>query len=111
MREIEPHVGGVAALRVPQEGIVDYPKVCETLVAKLPERGTRAGAARRACGCPSPEGGGWRKPRRVNSKPIFWSTVRAFTAIWSRKWPANTATRGLCRFAANIIRSVRTARA
>src|SRR4029077_6394495 len=25
MREIEPHVGGVAALRVPQEGIVDYP--------------------------------------------------------------------------------------
>src|SRR5690242_7872793 len=27
MREIEPHVGGVAALRVPQEGIVDYPRV------------------------------------------------------------------------------------
>src|SRR6266566_9561062 len=26
MREIEPHVGGVAALRVPQEGIVDYGK-------------------------------------------------------------------------------------
>src|ERR1022692_1935649 len=24
MRETEPHVGGVAALRVPQEGIVDY---------------------------------------------------------------------------------------
>ena len=24
MREIEPHVGGIAALRVPQEGIVDY---------------------------------------------------------------------------------------
>ena len=41
MREIEPHVGGVAALRVPQEGIVDYPKVCETLVAKLAARGTR----------------------------------------------------------------------
>jgi len=28
MREIEPHVGGVAALRVPQEGIVDYARVC-----------------------------------------------------------------------------------
>lgn len=41
MREIEPHVGGVAALRVPQEGIVDYPKVCETLVARLTEHGTR----------------------------------------------------------------------
>jgi L-2-hydroxyglutarate oxidase len=26
MREIEPHVGGVAALLVPQEGIVDYPR-------------------------------------------------------------------------------------
>ena len=35
MREIEPHVGGVAALRVPQEGIVDYPRVCEVLAAKL----------------------------------------------------------------------------
>jgi L-2-hydroxyglutarate oxidase len=39
MREIEPHVGGVAALRVPQEGIVDYPRVCEALVQKLGERG------------------------------------------------------------------------
>jgi L-2-hydroxyglutarate oxidase LhgO len=38
MREIEPHVGGVAALRVPQEGIVDYPRVCEVLVQKLGER-------------------------------------------------------------------------
>ena len=39
MREIEPHVGGVAALRVPQEGIVDYPRVCEVLVEKLTGRG------------------------------------------------------------------------
>ena len=35
MREIEPHVGGIAALRVPEEGIVDYPKVCETLTARI----------------------------------------------------------------------------
>jgi L-2-hydroxyglutarate oxidase len=41
MLEIEPHVGGVAALRVPQEGIVDYPKVCDTLVAKLAARGAK----------------------------------------------------------------------
>lgn len=33
MREIEPHAAGVAALRVPQEGIVDYRRVCEALVA------------------------------------------------------------------------------
>ena len=35
MREIEPHVGGVAALRVPQEGIVDYARVCETALKKV----------------------------------------------------------------------------
>ncbi len=39
IREIEPHAGGVAALRVPQEGIVDYPKVCDTLAALLSQRG------------------------------------------------------------------------
>jgi L-2-hydroxyglutarate oxidase len=41
MREIEPHAGGVAALRVPQEGIVDYPRVCAVLVEKLQSRGTK----------------------------------------------------------------------
>jgi L-2-hydroxyglutarate oxidase len=41
MREIEPHVGGVAALRVPQEGIVDYARVCSTLVEKLRSRGAK----------------------------------------------------------------------
>jgi L-2-hydroxyglutarate oxidase len=35
MHEIEPHVGGVAALRVPQEGIVDYRQVCAALVERL----------------------------------------------------------------------------
>jgi L-2-hydroxyglutarate oxidase len=35
MREIEPHVGGVAALRVPEEGIVDYARVCEALIQEL----------------------------------------------------------------------------
>jgi L-2-hydroxyglutarate oxidase len=39
MREIEPHVGGVAALRVPQEGIVDYPGVCSAMVKLIQERG------------------------------------------------------------------------
>ncbi len=41
MREIEPHVGGVAALRVPQEGIADFPQVCATLARKIGERGGR----------------------------------------------------------------------
>ncbi len=39
MREIEPHVGGVAAIRVPEEGIADYPAVCKTLVRCLTAAG------------------------------------------------------------------------
>ena len=39
MREIEPHVGGIAALHVPQEGIVDYPKVCEVLHREIENAG------------------------------------------------------------------------
>jgi len=35
MREIEPHVGGVAAIRVPEEGIVDYVAVCAALVRRI----------------------------------------------------------------------------
>jgi len=41
IREIEPHAAGIAALRVPQEGIVDYPRVCATLATKVAETGTR----------------------------------------------------------------------
>ena len=35
MKEIEPHVTGVAAIRVPQEGIVDYPRVAAVLSEKI----------------------------------------------------------------------------
>ena len=35
MLEIEPHVGGLAALHVPQEGIVDYARVCAEMVKKI----------------------------------------------------------------------------
>jgi L-2-hydroxyglutarate oxidase len=31
IKEIEPHTAGLAAIHVPQEGIVDYPAVCEKL--------------------------------------------------------------------------------
>lgn len=41
MREIEPHVAGIAAARVPQEGIVDYQAVVDRLVARIRERGGR----------------------------------------------------------------------
>lgn len=58
MREIEPHVGGVAALRVPQEGIVDYPRVCEVMKAKLEERGVRVITSARVTRTRT-TGGGW----------------------------------------------------
>jgi L-2-hydroxyglutarate oxidase len=59
MREIEPHAGGIAALHVPQEGIVDYPKVCEVLQQKISAQGgrvvTRAKVTRL-----QPQSDGWR---------------------------------------------------
>jgi L-2-hydroxyglutarate oxidase LhgO len=55
MREIEPHVAGVAAIRVPQEGIVDYPLVCQTM-AKLIAGRVVTGAKVRAL---RPTAGGW----------------------------------------------------
>jgi L-2-hydroxyglutarate oxidase len=39
MLEREPHVGGVAALRVPQEGIVDYPRVCAAMLRHIAAQG------------------------------------------------------------------------
>lgn len=41
MREIEPHVAGVAAVRVPEEGIVDYPAVCRKLRELIEAAGGR----------------------------------------------------------------------
>jgi len=48
MLEIEPHVGGIAALRVPQEGIVDYAAVCAALVKRLTAGGARVVTSARA---------------------------------------------------------------
>ena len=59
LREIEPHAAGLAAIRVPEEGIVDYPQVCRALVEEIRGRGgqvvlnARVYAIRR-------EGSGWR---------------------------------------------------
>jgi L-2-hydroxyglutarate oxidase len=58
MREIEPHVGGVAGLRVPQEGIVDYARVCAALVARIAERGARVVTGARVLRL-RPAGAGW----------------------------------------------------
>ena len=39
LREIEPHVAGVAALHVPEEGIVDYLGVCTALQTEIEQGG------------------------------------------------------------------------
>jgi L-2-hydroxyglutarate oxidase LhgO len=39
LREIEPHAAGPAAIRVPQEGIVDFPAVCGKLVELIRAQG------------------------------------------------------------------------
>jgi len=59
MLEIEPHVGGIAALRVPEEGIVDYPQVCVRLVAEIEKLG---GVLKFHCAARKieAEGAGWR---------------------------------------------------
>jgi L-2-hydroxyglutarate oxidase len=38
-REREPHVAGLAAVEVPEEGIVDYPAVCRTMAAEIARLG------------------------------------------------------------------------
>jgi len=59
LREIEPHAAGLAAIRVPEEGIVDYPQVCRALVEEIGAQGgevvlnANVNAIRR-------EGAGWR---------------------------------------------------
>jgi len=39
MREVEPHVAGLEAVHVPEEGIVDYRGVCDSMAKELTKRG------------------------------------------------------------------------
>jgi L-2-hydroxyglutarate oxidase len=68
LREIEPHAAGLGAIRVPEEGIADYPKVAETLAGLIQERGgqvitgARVTAVRR-------ENPGWRVIHAAGDTP------------------------------------------
>ena len=59
IREIEPHAAGIAALRVPQEGIVDYPRVCAVLQEEIAKSGGRVVTGAKVTRI-SPENAGWR---------------------------------------------------
>jgi len=39
LRELEPHAAGIAAIHVPEAGIVDYPRVCTQLAELLQSQG------------------------------------------------------------------------
>lgn len=58
MREIEPHVGGVAAVHVPEEGIVDFPAVCRALAERIREMGGSVLLGRRVTAIRS-DGAAW----------------------------------------------------
>ena len=59
LREIEPHAAGIAAVCVPEEGIADYPAVCDALVQEI-----RAAAGKWSSNAKVTairrEGAGWR---------------------------------------------------
>lgn len=59
LREIEPHAAGVAAIAVPEEGIADYPDVCETLVRLILQRGGEVRTGACVTGIKR-DGEGWR---------------------------------------------------
>ena len=50
MREVEPNVGGIAGLRVPEEGIVDYAAVCAAMVREIVEGGGKVATSARVTG-------------------------------------------------------------
>jgi L-2-hydroxyglutarate oxidase LhgO len=59
LREIEPHAAGIAAIRVPQEGIIDFPRVCETLFALIRAQGGEVITSARVTAIDR-ENAGWR---------------------------------------------------
>jgi L-2-hydroxyglutarate oxidase LhgO len=59
LREIEPHAGGVQAIHVPQEGIADYPSVCQALAGLVRQQGGEIVTAARVTALHR-DAGGWR---------------------------------------------------
>ena len=71
LREIEPHASGLAAIHVPEEGIADYPRVCEVLVQENRARGgeVKTGAAVSAI---IQDGAGWRVVHAAGDCACDW---------------------------------------
>lgn len=59
LREIEPHAAGIQALHVPEEGIADYPAVCEKLSELIRQEGGEIVTSARVTDLRQ-DAGGWR---------------------------------------------------
>jgi L-2-hydroxyglutarate oxidase len=69
LAEIEPHAAGVAALAIPETGIVDYAEVAAALADELVERGAEIRTSTTVIGLRSPRTGRDLPPHRWNIAP------------------------------------------
>lgn len=69
LAEIEPHVRGVAAIHVPESGIVDYSAVCHRLEQRLREKGSQVVTQAKVLGI-----------RQTDSEVVLESTAGDFSA-------------------------------
>ena len=76
MLEIEPHVAGVAAVHVPQEGIVDFIEVCRAMLKKIENAGGRV--ATRVC------------VKKIEARNGGWQ-VRTGAGDWEADYVVNCA--------------------
>lgn len=68
LKEIEPHAAGVAAIAVPEEGIADYPAVCETLARLITQRGGEVRTGATVTGIKR-DGSGWKIEHSLGETP------------------------------------------
>jgi len=71
LREIEPHASGLAAIHVPQEGIADYPRVCEVLAQQIRARGGEIKTSAEVSAI-LPDAGGWRVVHAQGDTACDW---------------------------------------
>jgi L-2-hydroxyglutarate oxidase LhgO len=71
IKEIEPHAAGIAAIRVPQEGIVDYPAVCEKMGEVIRQRGGEIGLNARVLRIQR-QGGAWSVQTSAGAFPAWF---------------------------------------
>ena len=71
LREIEPHAAGLAAIRVPEEGIADYPRVSEVLAGEIRARGGEIKTGARVTAIRK-DGTGWRVEHATGDSACDW---------------------------------------